>query len=105
MPSTVKKPQDHRAKDGSEDTLFTYTFPDEQTVTIPKMEYVAFGIIRRARKAPTEQDQMFEVVENVCGEDELAVLDAQPQKAILDFMTSWTEASETNLGESESSSS
>lgn len=105
MPTTAKKPQDHRAKDGSDETLYTHTFPDGQQVTLPKMEYVPFGVIRRARKADSQEGQMFEVIENTCGEEELAVLDAQPQKNIIDFMEAWTDESSTDLGESQGSSS
>lgn len=73
------------------------------TLRLPKLTSVKFGTMRRLRKL-SEQEQVYVLIEEVCGDDELAVVDELKQDEIASLIEAWAEASGANLGESSASS-
>lgn len=93
-----KQPQDHQSK------TFTYTFGDGRKVTLPAFSSVmSFGRARRLRHLP-EDEQFFQVIEDVCDDKALAVLDAMSATETEEFVKAWQADSGASLGESSGSS-
>lgn len=95
---TIAQPEDHRS------STFTYTTSHGATLVLPRFDkVVTFGRARRLRKL-SESEQVFTLVEEVCDEAALAVLDEMPPDEINSFFTAWQEHSGASLGESTPSS-
>ena len=92
-------PQDHLEV---KPTTFSFTF-DGETFTIPAMQVLPIGILRKARKLESDMDQAFFMVEAVMGEDspELDALDKMSPSEFNDFLLGWTQRAP--LGESSDS--
>lgn len=95
---TVAQPEDHQS------STFAYTTKSGAQLVLPRFDkVVTFGRARRLRKL-SEEEQVFVLVEEVCDEAALAVLDEMPATEIGDFFTAWQQHSGASLGESSSSS-
>lgn len=70
---------------------------------LPKLDRVKFGTMRKLRKL-SEQEQVFVLIEEVCGERELAIVDELAQHEIAELVVAWAEASGADLGEFSASS-
>lgn len=83
---------------------FHYTF-DGVELVIPKFADLPMGVIRKARKAKDEADQVFGILEAVMGEEspELAIIDSMNGAQFSDFLAEWTQGAP--MGESSSSES
>lgn len=91
-------PQDH------ESATFTHTFPSGKTVTLPRFKAVlTFGRARKMRKLPDEE-QMFALMEEVCDDATLDVLDEAGLDEMAGLFEAWQADSGVSLGESEGSS-
>lgn len=92
------QPEDRKSK------TYTHTFENGSTITLPRFDSVmTFGRTRRLRKLSPD-DLLFTVMEEVCTEDQLAVLDEMGTEETEAFFTEWQEDSGVSLGESEGSS-
>lgn len=95
---TVSQPQDHQS------AQFTHEFSDGKSVTIPRFKSaMTFGRARKMRKLD-EAEQMFALIEDVCDEAALALLDEMDADETEAFIKAWQEDSGVSLGESSSSS-
>lgn len=93
------QPQDHKS------ATFAYTTKGGVTLVVPRFDsVVTFGRARKLRKL-AEDEQVFQLVEDVCDDDALAVLDAMPASEVGLFFEAWQKDSGVDLGESTSSSS
>lgn len=96
---TIAQPEDHKSA-----TSFTYRFADGRSVTLPKFsDVMTFGRARKMRGLE-ESEQMFTLMEEICTEDVLSVLDAMNLDETSAFFTAWQEDSGASVGESEGSS-
>lgn len=99
-----KKPQDHKPKTDDEATEFTYHSPYGD-VTLPTLTHLRFGTIRQVRKAKTDEERAFALVETACDEASLAVVDQFTTEELTDFFEEWKNASgNLDVGESSASS-
>lgn len=88
-----KQPQDHQTSE------FTHKFADGDTVTLPRFgSLMTFGRVRKMRHLP-EAEQMFLLMEEVCDEDQLAVLDKMDTAETQEFFSGWQKHSGVDLGE------
>lgn len=95
---TIAQPEDHKS------ATFKYTFLSGKTLVLPQFDSImTFGRARRLRKAD-EGEQMFALVEEVCDETALAVLDEMDLAETQTFFEAWQNASGVSVGESASSS-
>ena len=101
--STPRKPQDHQSKSDEVSSEFTYTAESGETITVPRMSHLKFGVARQLRKLD-ESEQMYALVEAVCDEETLAVVDDMESAEVARFFEAWGAASGVELGESPASS-
>jgi len=95
---TVAQPEDHKS------STFTYTTKSGARLVLPRFDaVVTFGRARKLRKL-SETEQVFTLVEDVCDDAALAVLDEMPASEVSDFFEAWQNDSGASLGESTSSS-
>ncbi|WP_378736063.1 hypothetical protein [Nocardia brasiliensis] len=81
---------------------FTYTSTGGKAISLPKMENIPFGIIRKLRKE-NDTEQFFALIEGVAGAKDLAVIDAMTQAEVRELMSAWQKDSGIELGESSDS--
>jgi hypothetical protein len=84
----------------------TYTFEHNgKKFTIPAMNALPMGVLRKSRKAADEMDRAFMILEELMGENspELKAVDSMDADAFNEFLTGWTQGAP--LGESSSSES
>lgn len=94
----VAQPQDHKSDE------FRYTLPSGETIVLPAFEtVVTFGIARRLRKLPADE-QLFALVEEVCDDEVLALLDDMSATEAGEFFDAWQRGSGVSVGESAGSS-
>lgn len=94
----VAQPTDHQPSE------FRYTFKSGDTLVLPPFAgLLTFGLARKLRKLPVEE-QIFTLVENVCDDDELAVLDKMDTTEAAAFFEAWQQGAGVSLGESAGSS-
>lgn len=95
---TIAQPEDHLS------STFTYKFQSGAVLTLPKFKKImTFGRARRYRNLP-ESEQMFSLIEEICDERALAVLDDMDTDETEAFMNAWQADSDVTLGESVGSS-
>lgn len=86
------KPQDHQS------ATFDYELHGNK-VTLPSFSSVmTFGRARRLRSLPQEE-QVFSIMEEICDDEQLAVLDEMTPEETEAFFTAWQAASGASLGE------
>ena len=92
-------PQDHLEP---QPTTFSFVVEGE-TFTIPALNVLPVGLLRKARKLSSDVDQSFFMVEAVMGEDspEMEALDKMSPTEFNDFLMGWTQRAP--LGESSDS--
>lgn len=91
---TVAQPEDHLSSD------FRYQFASGKALTLPKFKSVmTFGRARRLRKLD-EGEQMFTLVEEICDDAALEVLDAMEPDETEAFFLAWQADSGVTSGES-----
>jgi hypothetical protein len=63
-------------------------------VELPELSSIRAGVLRKARRATDEMDQFFTIVEDVLGEDSLAlnILDQLPLSELAEVFQQWTGA-------------
>ena len=83
---------------------FHYTLPDGHEITLPRFENVPMGVIRKTRKL-AQADQVFTMIEEFLGEDDLEHLDKLDRSGFEQLMNAWKDNSTIDLGESSASSS
>lgn len=71
-------------------------------ITLPKFDQIKFGIIRKNRKLP-QDEQFFSLLEAVASEADLEAMDNATQEEMSRLMTAWQEDSGVTSGESEAS--
>lgn len=84
----------------------TYTFEHNgKKFTIPAMDALPMGVLRKSRKAADEMDRAFMIIEELMGEDspELKAVDTMNPEQFNEFLTGWTQGAA--LGESSGSES
>lgn len=83
---------------------FTYENGDVMIV-VPAFAEIPMGVLRKARRAKDEADQVFTILETVMGEDspELAAIDAMTPPEFQEFLVAWTQGAP--VGELSSSES
>ncbi|MFI5781206.1 hypothetical protein [Nocardia sp. NPDC051570] len=81
---------------------FTYTTSAGKTLSLPRMENIPFGLIRKLRKED-DAEQFFALIEGVATAKDLAVLDAMTQAEVKELMDAWQKDSTISLGESSGS--
>lgn len=92
------QPQDHQSAD------FTFEFVGGGTITLPRFNKVmSFGRARRLRQYD-EAEQMFRLIEEICDEGQLALLDEMDTDETGAFFDAWQADSGVSVGESEGSS-
>lgn len=95
---TIAQPEDHQS------STFRYTFLSGDTLDLPRFDKImTFGRARRLRKID-EDEQMFALVEEICDEKALSVLDNMDLDETRTFFEAWQKASGVSLGESVGSS-
>lgn len=67
-------------------------------VTLPHMDNISFGLIRKNRKLP-QFEQFFALLEELCTEEDLEAMDKATQGAMRDMMEAWEKASNAGQGE------
>lgn len=83
---------------------FEWTSPSGAKITLPAMNRIKSGVIRRHRHEEPG-DFMFSVLEEVSDEAMLAKADDLLPTEINDLFEAWQKAGQVTLGESEGSSS
>lgn len=78
--------------------------PIKKAIVLPKFGQIKFGIIRKNRKLP-QQEQFFALLEEVASQEVLDIIDEAYQESMQDMMTEWQKESGVSMGESEDSSS
>lgn len=73
-------------------------------VRLPLLNNLKTGLVRKIRKLEAG-DQLFTIIESLCGADELAAIDELTQPELAALMEEWQEASGISMGESSRSSS
>lgn len=92
--TVAQQPEDHQS------STFTHRFEGGGTVTLPKFRNVmTFGRARRLRKLD-EAEQMFTLIEEICDDAALAVLDEMDTPQTEAFFTAWQADSGVTSGES-----
>ncbi|KZM68361.1 hypothetical protein [Nocardia terpenica] len=81
---------------------FSYTTSAGKKLSLPRMENVPFGLIRRLRKED-DTEQFFALIEGVAAGKDLAVIDTMTQAEVKDLMDAWQKDSTISLGESSGS--
>lgn len=76
---------------------------DGKTFTLPKLENIPAGLMRRVRKLP-EVDGAFTIIEEVADETALEVIDSMTLVEFMRFQEAWEKGSGSSLGESSASS-
>ncbi|QGJ92123.1 tail assembly chaperone [Gordonia phage Lauer] len=71
--------------------------PIKERVTLPKFDNIPFGLIRKNRKLP-EEEQFFSLLEQVASEEDLDKMDRAPQSEMEKLMKAWQEDSGITLG-------
>ncbi|AXH45114.1 tail assembly chaperone [Gordonia phage Biskit] len=69
----------------------------KERVTLPKFSAIPFGLIRKNRKLPQEE-QFFALLEQVASEEDLEKMDKAPQSEMEKLMEAWQEDSGVELG-------
>lgn len=86
------QPRDHQS------ATFTHEVHGVK-VTVPSFSSVmTFGRARRLRALPQEE-QVFTIMEEICDDEQLAVLDQMTTEETEAFFTAWQAASGASLGE------
>lgn len=80
------------------DEQFSFTTAAGKVIVVPSFSKVKFGIIRKIRRQSVA-DQMFSLVEELCDDDTLALLDDLEQDEAQKFVEQWGEFSGVTLGE------
>lgn len=81
---------------------FHYTTRAGAALTLPRFDQLPFGVVRRLRhQEPTEQ--VFSLIEEVCDEGTLAVVDTLTTQEITDLYTAWQREGQVSQGESSAS--
>lgn len=101
---TVKQPQDHKPKKANEDPTanrepFEWTSPDGVTITLPSAAMIPYGLIKRIRKLPADE-QEDELIDAIADEETAAAIDDLPLIDALTMVKAWQESAGINLGES-----
>ncbi|ATL65145.1 hypothetical protein [Nocardia terpenica] len=81
---------------------FAYTTAAGKKLSLPRMEHIPFGLIRRLRKED-DTEQFFALIEGVATPKDLAVIDAMTQAEVRELMDAWQKDSNITLGESSAS--
>ena len=84
----------------------TYTFEHKgKKFTIPAMNALPMGVLRKSRKSEDSMDRAFIILEELMGEDspELKAVDTMDAEQFNAFLEGWTQGAP--LGESSSSES
>ena len=81
---------------------FVYEVDSKRKITLPKFGEVPFGIVRRGRHLPPEE-QFYFMFEELLSEKDIAVLDSLTSVQVSDLMDKWQDEAGVSLGESEDS--
>ena len=73
-------------------------------VDLPPFSQMPVGIIRKTRKITDEGDKFFTILESICTEDDLALIDTLTGDGLAELMAAWTAHSGVSLPESSASS-
>lgn len=77
---------------------FHYTY-DSKKFTLPKFDQLPFGVIRKLRKLPDEE-QFFQMFELAADDKALAVIDTMGMKDIEKLVEEWQKDAGVSQGES-----
>jgi len=76
--------------------------PIKKKVTLPKFAQIKFGIIRKNRSLPQEE-QFFALLEAIADDDTLATIDEATQESMQGLFEAWQKDSGVTTGESTAS--
>jgi len=82
---------------------YTYTTEAGATITLPPFSTIPFGVIRKLRNEP-EQEQVFMLVEELADDAALAEMDKLGMAEIGVLFAGWQEQAQVTVGESSASS-
>lgn len=97
MANPRKVPQDHK-KSGDE-SMFHWTAPDGTNITLPRLESLQAGQLRKYRKLE-ETDQLFSILEDELSKSELAKVDALTVVELNQMYAAWKEAAAVTIPQS-----
>ena len=101
VPAAAKKPQDHQAPTVTEDYVFKAAAGG--TVVLPPFaKAFTVGRLRRGRHKG-EMEMTFELLEELCDEAELEIIDALDLDEFQRLQVEWQEHSQVTMGESPAS--
>lgn len=81
---------------------FVYEVDAKRKITLPQFGQVPFGIVRRGRHLPPEE-QFYFMFEELLSEKDIAILDTLTSEQVGDLMDKWQDQAGVSLGESEDS--
>ena len=76
--------------------------PIKRKLTLVKFNQIKFGLIRKNRKLPQEE-QFFALLEAILSDEDLEAIDEATQESIMGMMTEWQKDSGIEMGESPAS--
>lgn len=82
---------------------FHHTLPDGHRITLPRMENVSVGVVRKTRRL-AQADQVFTMLEELLPESDLEHVDKLGRAEFDALMKAWKDSSQVDLGESSASS-
>lgn len=73
-----------------------------KTITVPKLQDLPFGIVRKTRNITSDEDRLFTIIELLFseGSDELNFIDSLTGEEVEQFMTQWAGEGDISVGES-----
>lgn len=81
---------------------FTYTTESGDTITLPPVGQIPYGVLRKVRKLdPDEQDDA--LLESIADEATIDKIDALPVVEVAKLMNAWQRDAEVSVGESSAS--
>lgn len=72
-----------------------------KSITVPRLENLPFGIVRKTRNLTNDEDRLFTIIELLFkeGSDELNFIDSLTGSEVEDFMKQWTGEANITAGE------
>lgn len=72
-----------------------------KSITVPKLQDLPFGIVRKTRNLTNDEDRLFTIIELLFseGSDELNFIDSLTGSEVEDFMKQWTGEADISAGE------
>lgn len=96
--SEIKQPTDHKKKAGTEDN-YTFTYNDKQYTFEKGFDVIGSPKFLRSNRRRDELDFAFTMLEEIAGDEVLAVIDEMSTEEFKEFSKAMGEASRVALSE------